>query len=98
MRCGSEGCSPEGHRGDGGGQTPEGGGLSQEGERRLPHASWERKSSSAGLEEITQVAGDSTKKTWRAQGLGEVRGTAAGGGHQVGGLAAPGDTVVMTPG
>ena len=39
------------------------------------------------------------KKTWRGQRLGEVRGMAAGGRHQVGGgLAAPGHTVVMTPG
>ena len=67
--------------GETGGQTPERGGPSQEGERTPPHGSWERKSTSAGLEEITQAAGDLAKKTWRGQGLGEVRGTAAGGGH-----------------
>lgn len=41
------------------------------------------------------------KKTWRGQRLGKVRGMAAGGRHQVAGggvLAAPRDTIVMTPG
>ena len=75
MRWGNGGCSPEGHRGDRGGRIPEGGGLSQEGERKLPHDSGRNR-----RQEIWQRRHGGARDLGRLGGWRQVAGTKWGGG------------------